>query len=135
MPYAGEVALPGGKRDPTDRDDVHTALREAEEEVGLDPQLVQARKPLCTSAGITCGSCAVNGATQRLITTGRTGNMQQAGTLVEVCRNDPSSKDGWICRPSSILPEHVEAVAGSRASSNGHAQAQAAGANSSMPVA
>ena len=42
---AGEVALPGGKREPKDRDDVHPALREAEEETGLDPQLVQARRP------------------------------------------------------------------------------------------
>lgn len=48
---AGEVALPGGKRDPTDRDDVHTALREAQEEVGLDPHLVQARRPMRESAG------------------------------------------------------------------------------------
>ena len=32
---AGEVALPGGKRDASDRDDVHTALREAEEELGI----------------------------------------------------------------------------------------------------
>ena len=31
----GEVSLPGGKRDDTDRDDVHTALREAEEELGI----------------------------------------------------------------------------------------------------
>ncbi|KAK9845739.1 hypothetical protein WJX81_001045 [Elliptochloris bilobata] len=39
--HRGEVALPGGKRDPGDRDNVDTALREAQEEVGLDPQLVQ----------------------------------------------------------------------------------------------
>lgn len=29
------MCFPGGKRDPSDRDDVHTALREAEEEIGL----------------------------------------------------------------------------------------------------
>lgn len=33
----GQFSLPGGGRDPGDRDDVHTALREAEEETGLDP--------------------------------------------------------------------------------------------------
>lgn len=57
---AGEVALPGGKRDPTDRDDVHTALREAQEEVGLDPQLVQARTPLRLSACTACKNAALN---------------------------------------------------------------------------
>ncbi|XP_045237731.1 peroxisomal coenzyme A diphosphatase NUDT7 isoform X3 [Macaca fascicularis] len=37
----GEVCFPGGKRDPTDMDDAATALREAQEEVGLRPHQVE----------------------------------------------------------------------------------------------
>ncbi|KAG8518686.1 Peroxisomal coenzyme A diphosphatase NUDT7 [Galemys pyrenaicus] len=37
----GEVCFPGGKHEPTDVDDVATALREAQEEVGLCPQQVE----------------------------------------------------------------------------------------------
>lgn len=37
----GQFSLPGGGRDPGDRDDVHTALREAQEETGMDPADVQ----------------------------------------------------------------------------------------------
>lgn len=34
--WTGHVALPGGKRDPEDEDDKATAIRESQEEVGLD---------------------------------------------------------------------------------------------------
>jgi 8-oxo-dGTP pyrophosphatase MutT (NUDIX family) len=39
--HSGQVAFPGGKRDETDRDAAHTALREAHEEIGLSPELVE----------------------------------------------------------------------------------------------
>lgn len=39
--HSGQIAFPGGKRDETDRDAAHTALREAQEEVGLDPRHVE----------------------------------------------------------------------------------------------
>lgn len=44
--HGGEVAFPGGRRDPEDRDLAHTALREAEEEVGLAPGMVEVIGPL-----------------------------------------------------------------------------------------
>lgn len=35
-PWSGHMALPGGRRDPMDPDDLATAIRETREEVGLD---------------------------------------------------------------------------------------------------
>lgn len=39
--HSGQIAFPGGKTDATDADAAATALREAQEEVGLDPRFVQ----------------------------------------------------------------------------------------------
>ncbi len=44
--HGGEVAFPGGRRDPEDADLVHTALRESAEEVGLPPGMVEVVGPL-----------------------------------------------------------------------------------------
>lgn len=46
--HGGEVAFPGGRRDPEDPNLIHTALREAEEEIGLPPGLVEVIGPLST---------------------------------------------------------------------------------------
>lgn len=39
--HSGQIALPGGKMDPGDTDIVHTALREAQEEVSVNAERVQ----------------------------------------------------------------------------------------------
>ena len=38
--HPGQISFPGGKVEPNDRDIIHTALREAEEEIGLQPENV-----------------------------------------------------------------------------------------------
>ena len=46
--HSGEVAFPGGRRDPGDVDLSYTALREAHEEIGLLPDLVEVVGPLAS---------------------------------------------------------------------------------------
>jgi 8-oxo-dGTP pyrophosphatase MutT (NUDIX family) len=44
--HGSQIALPGGRREPGDADLLATALREAEEEIGLDPAGVELLCPL-----------------------------------------------------------------------------------------
>ena len=39
--HGGQIAFPGGRREPEDANLLATALREAEEELGLDPAMVE----------------------------------------------------------------------------------------------
>ncbi len=39
--HSGQVAFPGGRRDDTDTDEAHTALREAHEEIGLEAGMIE----------------------------------------------------------------------------------------------
>ena len=48
--HAGQISFPGGRQEPTDPDPVATALREAQEEVGLDPARVRVLGTLPTYA-------------------------------------------------------------------------------------
>ncbi|KAH6829134.1 nudix hydrolase-like protein 15 [Perilla frutescens var. hirtella] len=54
--HSGEVALPGGKWEEGDESDAATAMREAKEEIGLDPSIVEALavlQPFYTKRHIT----------------------------------------------------------------------------------
>ena len=58
--HPGEVAFPGGKREAVDESPWDTALREAQEEVGLSAELVQALgelPPMITRTGFEVHAC------------------------------------------------------------------------------
>jgi 8-oxo-dGTP pyrophosphatase MutT (NUDIX family) len=54
--HAGEISFPGGRRDEEDPDLQATALREAEEEIGLDPATIEVFGELDHLATISSGS-------------------------------------------------------------------------------
>jgi 8-oxo-dGTP pyrophosphatase MutT (NUDIX family) len=47
--HAGEISFPGGRRDEGDADFAATAVREAQEEIGLDPAIVEIGEELPTT--------------------------------------------------------------------------------------
>ncbi len=53
--HAGEISFPGGRKDDADADLAATALREAEEEIGLDPAVVELGEELPTTGTFVTG--------------------------------------------------------------------------------
>lgn len=53
--HGGQIAFPGGRREATDADPMATALREAHEEIGLDPEQVDVLATLPVVDTMTTG--------------------------------------------------------------------------------
>jgi 8-oxo-dGTP pyrophosphatase MutT (NUDIX family) len=53
--HAGEISFPGGRKDDADADLSTTALREAHEEIGLDPATVELGEELPTTGTFVTG--------------------------------------------------------------------------------
>lgn len=51
--HAGQISFPGGARDPDDLTPLHTALREADEELGIPPESVEVLGMLAGMPSIT----------------------------------------------------------------------------------
>ncbi len=58
--HAGQISFPGGRQDPDDRDLIHTALRETQEELGIVPAQIEVLgtlTPSTPSPNTTCCRC------------------------------------------------------------------------------
>lgn len=98
--HAGQIAFPGGRVDESDESLVHTALREAGEEVGLDASTVSLRgflPDMLTGTGYLVTPVVVQSA-------------QKAETLAAQLSANPEEVDEIFFAPLSLLlqPENYD---------------------------
>jgi 8-oxo-dGTP pyrophosphatase MutT (NUDIX family) len=93
--HPGQLAFPGGKYELTDRDLAHTALREAEEEIGLRPEDVRIITQLPSHETVS-GFCM----------TPFVGLVENA--RLEDLRRDPLEVDSIIAVPMQFLFEQAQ---------------------------
>lgn len=119
--HAGDVALPGGKRDLTDESDVACALREADEEVGLPAALLRPFDP--TTAAISSSAASASSSSGSPMTV--------AAAIHLLAPGQPSiSKDGLavmpiiaaIPTPSYLLPIQLDGAFSTPSPSSSHSR-------------
>ena len=96
--HSGEVSFPGGRQDDSDADLWHTALREAHEEVALDPALVAAGRELF--GRWQCVKCHV--------VAGKLPNQEPANMAPDLAKVPERLRaawlDQWLADPGRIAP-------------------------------
>ncbi len=94
--HGGQLGLPGGKPEPGDADLLATALREAQEEVGLDPEAVDvvASARRRSRRARRAGSCIPSWAASRRTRAWRLQETEIVGILTPAARAlaDPASR-------------------------------------------
>jgi 8-oxo-dGTP pyrophosphatase MutT (NUDIX family) len=106
--HAGEIAFPGGKRDPDDPSLLATALREAEEEVGIDPAAVRVLAELPTIGtvrGVVAITPYVGVLDERPELRARPGEVEDAFTVALADLLDP---EAWYSEQWSIFDREFD---------------------------
>ena len=104
--HSGQVAFPGGKADPEDRDAIETALREAQEEVGLEAQHIEVMGALPT---YTTGSAYIVTPVVALVHPGfsltpNPGEVDDVFDLIMVLRKEVDGKlPKWMVLEDDVL--------------------------------